>query len=75
MECAEFFEEAFEELTNRVGWGGGEEGGETGEGIDVETMNRSLGFDLSTQYHKSWENFREEEIEIEKINIIQPKCN
>ena len=53
MECAKFFEEAFIALIDGVGCGSGEEGGETREGIDVEAMNTSLGFDLSFEYQKS----------------------
>ena len=39
--------------------GGGEEGGETIVRINAEAMNRSLGFNLSSEYHKRVERIRE----------------
>jgi len=49
----------FREFTYRVGYGGGEERGETRVGIDVKALNKSLGFDLSSGYHNIVERILE----------------
>ena len=56
--------------------GGGEEGGETIVRINAEAMNRSLGFNLSSEYHKrvdrTWERRGDWDWE---TNILQPNCH